>query len=431
MTSTEAYYLLQAISEENSRNGKIDLLREFLYDELFKKIILYAYDPFKTYGVLFIPTVPFGTESFNDYTFYILDQLVLRKLTGNAAKETIKKELSRLDMESNKLFRAILEKNLDCGFNVKSINKAWDGLIKVFPYMRCSTYGDVNPVVLSWNHGVFSQVKADGMFANVSMTENGARLNTRSGQPFDLLELADLRNTFEDVLQEGSQYHGELRIVKPNGLYLDRQSGNGLLNSILKGGKLPEERKIDFVAWDSVPLKYIKEKGKYTVPYSRRLEFLKNMTKDSPIKIIPTRLVYSLDEAFEHFEEVISKGGEGTIIKDFNAIWQDGTSRAQIKLKKEKEMDLRVVDLIEGTGKNKDTFGSLLCVSDDGQIAVSVSGFTDEERKQIAENKDEWINSIVSIKYNELIKNKQSEGYSLYLPRFVEKRSDKDTTDTI
>lgn len=429
MNSSECFNLLPILGLEPSRNAKRDLLREFLYDDFFRKVVLYTYDSFRSYYLVKMPETRSGTGEFNDWTFGILDALNSRKLSGDSAKNAVKEELERLNIESAKLLRLILSRDLAVGVNVKTINAAWPGLIKVFPYMRCSLLGDVHLNSLEWKLGVFSQVKADGMFVNITLLPTGNFVHTRVGKAFDLDLLPTLQNDFKRYGQEGSQYHGELLVVR-DGEYLKREIGNGILNSVLQGTKLPSKYSVQVLLWDMVANQYIKEKGKCYAPYSQRYSKLDALFKDSPIKLIPTKRVYSFDDAYDHFLEVTANGGEGTIIKDPNAIWQDGTSRAQIKLKTEKELDLRIVDFIEGSGKNADTFGSLLCTSEDGLIEVGVTGLSDELRNDIWMHQDDWLGSIIAVKYNAVISNRLKPGaYSLYLPRFVERRFDKIKAD--
>ena len=42
-----------------------------------------------------------------------------------------------------------------------------------------------------------------------------------------------------------------------------------------------------------------------------------------------------------------------------------------------------------------------------------------------------YINKIITVKYNEKITKKDSDEVSLFLPRFVEVRIDKDSADTL
>ena len=84
-----------------------------------------------------------------------------------------------------------------------------------------------------------------------------------------------------------------------------------------------------------------------------------------------------------------------------------------------------------GTGKNEHTFGSLYCISEDEKVECNVSGFTDEMRMEIFEHWEDWQDTIISVKYNEVITDKKRKTKSLFLPRFVEHRVDRDTASLL
>jgi hypothetical protein len=44
---------------------------------------------------------------------------------------------------------------------------------------------------------------------------------------------------------------------------------------------------------------------------------------------------------------------------------------------------------------------------------------------------EEWVGSIVEVKYNAVIESETKDKKSLFLPRFVTKRHDKDVADTL
>ena len=93
------------------------------------------------------------------------------------------------------------------------------------------------------------------------------------------------------------------------------------------------------------------------------------------------------------------------------------------------EADLKVVAIQEGTGKYKGKIGALLCESGDGNVKVSVgSGLTDEQRSL---PESDYIGKIISVKYNTKIPNYDKSGETLFLPRFVEIRLDKDSADIL
>ena len=65
--------------------------------------------------------------------------------------------------------------------------------------------------------------------------------------------------------------------------------------------------------------------------------------------------------------------------------------------------------------------------TDDGLIKGNVgSGFSDDQRRMFFDKK--YIGEIMEILYNQLITDKNTKQYSLFLPRFVDIRFDKDIT---
>lgn len=100
-----------------------------------------------------------------------------------------------------------------------------------------------------------------------------------------------------------------------------------------------------------------------------------------------------------------------------------------MKKKKIDTVDLRIVDINPPKTMGADLFGfaigSLAVQTDDGRIKGNVSsGLTFRLRKEIAENKDQWIGKVIEVSYTE----KESDG-TLRHPRYIRIRDDKDTTD--
>jgi ATP-dependent DNA ligase len=145
------------------------------------------------------------------------------------------------------------------------------------------------------------------------------------------------------------------------------------------------------------------------------------------VDLVLTKEVNNQEEAQALFEEYLASGQEGTILKSKDAIWEDKRSKGQIKFKGELDCDLKVVDWVEGTGKNVGRLGALVCESEDGLIQVNVgSGYTDAERDSFGR---EVIGKIVAVKYNARIKDRGEGIERLFLPIFIEIREDKDVAD--
>lgn len=437
MNSSEVLALIDQVAATSSKNEKEALLKANVGDELLKRVLDYAYNPFKTYGVRKMPhfTEDEFQRDFDDQTWIILDALIDRSLTGNAALDAISGHMRHLDPASAELFKRIVLKDMRAGFSESTTNKVWKGLIPDFPYMRCCLPKDAKLDEFDWTLGVISQEKADGMFANVDHEAGGVvRITSRQGSPFPLEPFGTLIDDITNRLDANTQTHGEMLIMKA-GKVLPREIGNGMLNSIASGGQLEEGCEVIFMPWDQIPLSAVQTKGKYEVPYAKRLLRLRqqlNAVPGSNIVLIETRIYHSLKDAYGHYRDLLKKGKEGTIIKNPHAIWRDGTSKEQVKLKLEFEMELEVVDFEPGNGKNAETFGALACKSSCGQLRVSVSGFTDAKRREIHEDREGWTGAIITVRANAIMKPSESnELHSLFLPRFVERRLDKSVADDL
>lgn len=432
---------LNNIADTPGKNDKVDLLKEYLQDEEFRTLIKYMLDPYLTYGILDFPDYwstdfpnPVGDAPFEDIQ-KLLDNLAERKLTGLAASHQAAIMASR--GVGRDLMLRILNKDPKAGFGISTVNKAWPGLLPQFPYMRCSLPKASKMEEFPWDRGVFSQLKADGMFVNINKTLAGdITLMSRQGTLIPLTELGSLVKEIQDKIKPGTQTHGELLVWKGLSI-LPREIGNGMLNSVAQGGKLDEGYEIMCHVWDQIPLDQVKPKGKYKVAYSQRWSVIQeqlptNSTVTHPLALIGTRIVYSRQEAYQHYQELLELGHEGTVFKSPDAIWQDGTSPFQVKLKLEVDCDLIVTAFRPGKGKNEKTFGAVVAQTANGDLEVGVSGFTDAQRAKIWKEKDQVLGSIMTVKANEIMKPSASSNvYSLFLPRFVEMRKDKVEADTL
>ena len=93
------------------------------------------------------------------------------------------------------------------------------------------------------------------------------------------------------------------------------------------------------------------------------------------------------------------------------------------------QADLVCVGWEEGTKKNAGILGALVCETSDGKLRVGVgTGFKQHQRESI--KPENIVGKIIAVKYNCVVKDKRSNTYSMFLPRFIEERFDKDTADT-
>lgn len=431
--------LLQTLDLLAATPGKKDkqaIVANFTLDE--RGLLKLALDPTVTYFVakLAAPTTT-GTAEWDVAEFELLANLSSRKLTGNEALQQIDFSLRELSPASGELLRRVILKDLRCGVGTTIMNKAFPGLIPDFPYMRCTLPKDSNFEKFNWAGGIYSQLKANGMFARIDHDDEGKVLVTsRQGNTFPAGALIHIERSVRSAFHRGTQTHGELT-VHIDGVLQTRAIGNGILNSALSSGDLPPNADVRFDAWDQIPLAEAVVGGKICVPYGQRLAHLHLQLQQhrySVLHLVETELVYSKAEAMTHYRAQLAKGLEGTVCKSPDAIWKDGDSKDQVKFKLQIDVDLEIVGFREGTeGKRtSETFGSLICQTSDGMLEVAVSGFKREMEQYLHENRSSVLHKIVCVAANEVSKPSESNAlHSLFHPRFVELRPEKAQADSL
>lgn len=426
------YDIIELLRSDNSRLFKEQVLRDHLLNTTLHQVFDYALNPRKQFYIKKIPTYSFVELKYSlSKVWLTLDRLSAREVTGHAAIAELKDVLEHLDPADAKILELIIQKDLKCGVSTSTVNKIFPGMIPETPYQRCSLLKDMKKDKIDWEAGLISQEKLDGMFANIHIPKvQPVEILSRNGSSFPL---DHFKHIIEDLSKRdlGYVYHGEL-VVSKDGVILPREIGNGMMNSVLQTGEFDSEQyKIVFITWDVVADEEFFERKESSEPYNVRLDFLKSQIPEDTydVKLCPTKIVYSYAEAKQHYKDLALQGKEGTILKSPSTIWKDGTSRQMWKFKVEAEIELRVKGYNEGKGKNKDLFGSIIFESEDGILEVNVSGFSDDQRKEISDNREKYLEAIGTVIFNSIMKS-EGKKPSLFLPRFGYFRLDKDTANT-
>lgn len=425
----EILEILDALAANNSRNFKIDFLKQHRDNHVLRTVVSAALDPFTQYYIRKIPEYK-QVENTDINLMEAINQLGYlsnRIYTGKRAIQHLADILSNLPPNKAKVIEKIIAKDLKCGVSVSTANEVWPGLIKEYPCMLCSGYED--KLVDKIPFPAYVQLKLDGMRFNAIVRSGEVEFKSRNGKDIELLGF--LEDEFRamagavDVV-----FDGELT-VQEDGVTLDRQTGNGILNKASKGTISKEEAsRVHATVWDAIPYEYFKD-GEYNRRYAERFSFVENcvrhITNNTKVKVVPNRTVNDAEEANSVFMEYYMQGEEGIILKSLEGPWENKRSKHQIKYKGELECDMLVTGVEEGRGKYEGLIGALICESADSVVKVSVgSGLLDSQRSQWST--EDLVGRIITVKYNARIKNKQGEE-SLFLPIFLELREDKDEAD--
>jgi DNA ligase-1 len=446
----QVFDVIEQLRATSSTKEKLAILVANKDNADLKEFLRLTYEPRVNYYIAKVdPTLQAGIfggfvecDMEHDDMTNVYNALALRDKRGNEARSWLSGVYNNFTSDwSKELLALMIQRDVKAGISKGTINKAWPGLVTDMPYMRCNLLSTVDVSTWDWIGGVYSQIKADGMFSNVSHHIGGkVTIESRSGSPMPLDHFGELVAAVRDLVPEGYQCHGEL-LMRKNGKVMSRAEGNGLFNKLLQEGELPAGHVPTYDVWDMIPLCEAKPKNKFHEKYKVRFERLKallaGITEDCPIQVIEHKMVHSLQEAYAHAAEAMGRGLEGTVICNADGIWEDSDGAThKIKLKLQFDIDLRVTGFkaADTKSKNKDLFGSLMCESECGKFRVNVSGIKDDKRKDLFNRKDDILGKlIVTITCNGLqAPTANTEGYwSCFLPRFQEERLDKTSADTL
>ena len=424
--------IIRELKNDPSRNAKLAILKREHKNELLKKVFEASLNPYKSYYIRKIPEYTTGTPLMTlEEAIDRLDAHLNREVSGHAAIAHLQDTLEALSEDDAWVLSLIVQKDLDCGVQESTVNKTWKGLIPTYPCLLATGFSE--KAIKHITFPAYSQLKSDGMRANIFCHKGVVEIRGRSGKMINLLGMLDedVRAVCEGRDDEGLMLDGELVMVEDDGSVMSRKKGNGMFNKAIKGKISPEEAARARVrVWDVISMPEFRKNIDKTA-YSIRLRKVTEMVKDSTkFEVIETKEVKDLDEAQAHFQEMLSRGEEGTILKNTSHHWEDKRSKGLVKMKAERDADLVVVDWQEGTGKYAGMMGALICQSSDGKVEVSVgSGFSDAQRKEFS--RDEMVGRVVTVLYNERIESLGRVGVdSLFLPRFIEVREDKDVANS-
>lgn len=202
-----------------------------------------------------------------------------------------------------------------------------------------------------------------------------------------------IRKSLEDYLPDGAD--GE--IIVGNSF---QESTSGVMT--MKTKPIP----FKFYWFDYV-------KDSHTKPYLERMEDMKNWIDKNPIpdglmKIVPLYpIVVSDEDTFNEFEkEILSRGGEGVMIRSMNGPYKFGRSTLRegflVKWKRFKDAEAVVIgfEKMVQDGIEVDALGSLI-VRDKVEFGVG-SGFTMAQRKDFWKNQSKLLGKIIKYKYFEV-----------------------------
>jgi DNA ligase 1 len=388
-----------------------------------------AYNPYFVFGVKKVPETDDITGQVNPWPKFwaLCEALRTRSITGHEARDKIQEIAEQFDsVEWNNLARRVLIKDLRCGITEKTLNKVLKNTEWAVPTFECQLATDSNKHLGKMTGVKRLEQKLDGVRVLAVLAKNSTVLFSRNGKRFENFK------HIEDALDDLRLKLKPLFAKYKNGIVLDGEVIGASFQQLMKQAQRKSDVQADdlvFTVFDFIPLEDF-HRGYWNAQQYKRTETLEKWreTFDTTtcIRIMDGIDVdLSISEGHDilrrYANDAVVAGFEGIMIKDVDAPYECKRSTFWMKWKPVITVDLNIVGVEEGTGRNEGRLGAFICegVDDNRNIRVNVgSGLTDDDRVSYWDNADQLIGDVVEVAADAVTQN-QDGTYSLRFPRFV------------
>lgn len=416
-------YKLQSIT---GANAKCEFIKAHRDDTYFKRFLYFALNPMLTYNISKKSTDKLMAEEnfdgqklifFNDI-FECCEHLSRLRGMDDATLRQVKMLLNVKypERDERDLYIQLLSKKVRLGIAAKTINKIIPNLIPEWEVQQAYT---VEKYPLKEGTEFWLTQKLNG--ARATLYEG--QLLARSGMPYKGLE--HITDALSWLRVAGFVADGELTL-KDKGDLSDNEAfrvSTGILNS-----DNVNKTVICYTIFDMIPVKDF-DALKPQVTYRYRRDILNQFAEriadtDGAVKVLPV-LYHGTDQSKieELLEQMVREDKEGLMINT-DVPYRRTRHKGILKVKRFYTMDLPIIRCEEGTGRLSGTLGAFVLKYKENEVKVG-SGFTDEQREQFWNSRDDMDGLLCEVKYKEISQDKGTGLESLQFPVFVGIRTDK------
>lgn len=418
------------IRSSNSRKYKQDVLQKYKEDEVIKRYLKIAFDPYTVYGISTkklhkeVEHKPLDPRTIN---VFILFDYLEEHSTGTTAEiamcQAMLDGIASVDREAALLFELLICKDISIGCDAKTINAAMGPVVPTFSCMLANKYFDKPEYVEGKDFAITTKIDGGRIIA---LKENGqVSFYTRAGQKYE--GLVDLEKELSESFPDGVCLDGEITLFDNAGIPSKEAYKRTMKITRADGPK----HGIKMLVFDAMYADEFKAQYCPRTWEERRsvLQRLFDRVKPTYFELLPI-LYQGTDTSMitKLLDEAIANKEEGIMINIALAPYEFKRTSHLLKVKKMNTIDLEIVGYEEGSGRLAGTLGAILVRYKDGNIVKVGSGFYDSLRDLIWAKRDVYLGAIVEIQYFEETTNADG-GISLRFPIFKDFRPDKLTPD--
>jgi DNA ligase-1 len=409
--------IFKQIQETSGKNDKQFIIADNKNNEIFKKCLIFLLDSNTITG---ISKAKIGKKlAITDYI--VIDKMSFSELMDYIKDNNTGKDCDLLIVQSfinnqpneyREFYQQMVTKSLKLGVDTTTVNKAIPNLIATWEVQLGSGYDKL-------------KLKKDEWFS-LSQKLNGNRCSFHEGKLISRQgkEFRGFQHIIDDILACDLQHwfiDGEL--IGKNELALtdgeNFRRSTGIINSDNEN-----KQEIKLVIFDMFPAEQLKNKEsncEYRLRYESNLIQLKNKIESKKIKNIEiVKVLYQGTDQLmieEYLQHAVDNDWEGIMLNK-NTTYKCKRTTDLIKIKRFYTMDLPIADVAEGDGRLKGTLGALIVDFKGNKVNIG-SGYSDDQRDYMWENKADLIGRIAEVKYKEISSDKKTGLESLQFPIFV------------
>jgi len=421
--------LFELLANTSSSLAKKDILIDNCNNEYFTLYINYLLNPFLVTGISEkkiskitekLPTASFGT-------FRELMEYILKNNTGSdEVIANIRQFLEARELDMRAFYASIITKSAKLGCDVKSVNKAFGR--EFIPQWEVQQSYNIEKSPLKDNEWFSLSEKLNG----VRGTYISGKILSRQGKEFSGLEhiSADIIQLFPDAGNKLSQgdswvFDGELVRKNTDGV---SDNENFRIGTGLLGQDDADKSCMQFVIFDFLPKSEF-EKGESVLSYKDRLNELNELgrkIKELALTALTTvDILYTGTDAgkIDYFlEKMVSEDKEGLMLNR-DSKYACKRHNGILKVKRFYTVDLKVIDVEEGSGRNAGRLGAFVVDYKSNSLNVG-SGMSDQQREEFWHNRDKIPGRVIEVKYKEESSDKKTGQFSLQFPIFITLREE-------
>ncbi len=404
---------LELVSKTSSKNEKLAILKKGRTDRL-THLLDAVFNFNRKFFLIKVPSQSKVASKEKDLHAEFIKLLALlesQEERGNEAIARVQSFMDKCTKQQATWYKRVIQKDLKAGFSVKTANKAGFN-IPVFEVMLAKDGKNCKKLKEIVKAGVWVSPKFDGYRCLAVIRNGDVTLFSRNGSVYQ--NFPKIEKSLAGCFPKGNHvFDGEI-------MSDDFQSMQKTAFASKKRTTVGDVRYhifgiIPYEEWAS---------QKFKMKTNDRIGNLKIKSKkfDNNLVLVDQIYTTSLDGVYGLEEEYVTIGYEGAMMLPNIPYYLGKKTNKLLKFKTMLSQDCKVVGLYEGKEgtKYEGMMGGFELTQENGKHCECGSGFSDEDREYMWENRNKVIGRIAEIKYQELT----NDGIMRF-PIFLRWRDDK------